>query len=857
MRLLLFYVLALVGLGTARAGGVRGRIATAQGEALPYAGIVVQGTSTGTLSNAEGRFELALPAGRYELVFQYLGFKTLTRSVVVTDDFQELNIVLEEQPLNLAQVQVGKGKEDPAYSIMRRAIAKARFHQLQIRSYSARAYTRSTALPKKIPFLLERSLKKEGVQEGKVFLNESITQISYRRPNTYNQKVLSTRNSLDNSTPTPNQYVLASFYSPEVADAVTPLSPKAFSYYRFEYEGFFEDRGEIVNKIKVIPKAYGQGVFRGSLFIIEDRWAIHSFDFQTLYESLDIQVKQLFSPVQNVWLPINQQFRIEGGYLGFSGEFKYVVSMNYQKLDVDPNLKEDIVINDHKKEETKPATSRKADLEKMIEQQKEFSTKNFRKLIKEYEKEKKQERKDAGQDARVVREDSISIDPLANKRDTTYWETLRPVPLTPLETKSYRIQDSVRIIKQARVDKDSTRNDSTTFRASHLLTGHTYKWKNRTTFTYESPLNSLVYNTAEGYVFDASVEWVRRWGKNYQVSLRPLGRYSLGRKRVSGTLQSRIGNRKWSAMVEGGEYIYQFNPNAPISPGLNSVTSLLFEQNFMKLYQKQFLRADFTYRYLGDILTVSTGLELARRSEIANLERAKPYINWKDRAFTPNRPDNEETASTAFSTHEALLWNLNLNLRPWQKYAIRNGQKRYWYNNGPSFLVALRGGIPMNESAPDYTLLEGAVRQNLDTGPRSQIQYSVGGGSFISSRRMYFPDYRHFMGNEFFFQMGDPLTQFRMLPYYQYSTASRYFQGHVLWSTQRFFLTRLPFVRMEGLKETVQGHYLATPSLSNYTELVYGLDGILRLFRVEVVGRFQNGSYQGLGFRIGTTLRLR
>ena len=252
----------------AEAGGVRGLITTARNEPLPYAGIVVQGTSTGTLANAEGRYELTLPAGTYALIFQYLSFKTLIKTITIGDGFLDLNVTLEEQPLNLDAAKVGRGKEDPAYSVMRRAIAKARFHQLQVRSYTARAYTRSTALPTKIPFLLERRLKKEGVQEGKVFLNESMTEITYRRPNTYNQKILSTRNSLDNSTPTPNQYVLASFYSPEVGGATTPLSPKAFAYYKFEYEGFFEDRGEIVNKIKVIPKAYGEGTFRGSLYII-------------------------------------------------------------------------------------------------------------------------------------------------------------------------------------------------------------------------------------------------------------------------------------------------------------------------------------------------------------------------------------------------------------------------------------------------------------------------------------------------------------------------------------------------------------------------------------------------------------
>lgn len=857
MRILCTIILFTFIHGLAMAGGVRGQITTLRGEALPYAGIVVRGTSTGTLANAEGRYELALAPGTYELVYQYLSFKTLTKSVTITDEYTVLDVQLEEQPLTLGELQVGKGKEDPAYSIMRRAVAKARFHQLQLRSYTARAYTRSTALPTKIPFLLEKALKKEGVQDGKAFLNETVTQISYSRPNNYSQKVLSTRNSLDNSTPTPNEYILASFYSPEVGNTVSPLSPRAFGYYKFEYEGFFEDRGEIINKIKVIPKAYGEGVFRGSIYIIEDRWAIHSFDLQTISQGLDVKVRQLFNPVQNVWLPINQQFEIKGGYLGFAGEFKYVVSMNYQKLDVDPNLREDIVILDHKKEETKAPVNRKADLEKMIEQQKEFSTKNFRKLIKEYEKEEKKERKAEGEDVRVVRQDSITVDSLANKRDTTYWQMLRPIPLTPLEVKSYEIQDSVLVVKQEKMKKDSAKNDSTSFKVMHLLTGHSYKFKNQNSLTFESPLASLVYNTVEGFVFDVALEWRKRFGKDYRVSVKPLARYSIGRERLSGTLQSQIGNRKWNFGVSGGEYMYQYNPDNPISPGLNSTTTWFFEQNFLKIYQKQFLRTEYTYRYLGDILSVRTGLEWANRSELSNLEETRTFIDWKNRAYTPNRPATSELADTGFPNHQALLWDLNFTLTPWQKYAIRNGQKRYWYNNGPTFTLGFRRAIPTSDLSPDYTLLQGGIRHTLDISPRSGLQYAVNGGGFLTNKKLYFPDFRHFMGNEFFLQTGDALTDFRMLPYYQYSTSSRFVQAHTVWSTQRFLLTRIPLLRIAGLKETLQVHYLATPSVSNYTELVYGLDGIARLFRIELVGQFIGGNYQGIGFRVGTTLRLR
>lgn len=271
MRFFLFSFLFCFIVSLAQAGGIKGRIANKKGEALPYAGIVIKGTSEGTIANDEGLYEFSLPAGSYEVVFQYLGFKTLTQNVVVGNDFKELNITLEEQALNLDEVKVDNKREDPAYTIMRKAISKARFHQLQVRSYTAKVYSRSTALPTKIPYLVERRLKKEGVQEGKAIINESVAEIQYRRPNNFKQHIISTRNSLDNSIPSPNEYILASLYSPEIAGTISPLSPKAFSYYRFEYEGYFEDRGQIINKIKVIPKAYGEGIFRGSLYIIDER----------------------------------------------------------------------------------------------------------------------------------------------------------------------------------------------------------------------------------------------------------------------------------------------------------------------------------------------------------------------------------------------------------------------------------------------------------------------------------------------------------------------------------------------------------------------------------------------------------
>lgn len=853
MYLFRFALLLCLTASLARAGGIKGRISTKTGDALPYAGIVIKGSSEGTIANEEGLYEFDLAPGKYELVFQYLGFKTLTQTVVVGSEFLVLNITLEEQALSLEEFTIDNKKEDPAYTIMRKAIAKARFHQLQVRAYTAKVYSRSTALPTKIPYLLEKRFLKEGIKEGQAIINESVAEIQYRRPNNFKQHIISTRNSLDNSIPSPNEYILASLYSPEIAGTISPLSPKSFAYYKFEYEGYFEDRGLIINKIKVIPRAYGEGVFKGSLFIIDDRWSIHSYDLQTTTSGLDIYAKQIFNPVQNIWLPVNQQFRIKGSYLGFAGEFKYLVSLTYQKMDIDPGLKEEITVTDPKVDPDNEQKKKKENLEKMIREQKAFSTKNLKKYTKDYDKQLKKERRQNGISSRVVRADSIVIDTLANKRDSTYWDTLRPIPLTVSEVHSYSMQDSIQVVKEAR--REGSRPDSVYFKPHHILVGNSYSFTNRNFLKIESPFLGFYYNTVEGYALNLAAEWQKKWGKSNYFSVRPYARYTFGRDKFNGNVRMDIGNSHSHLMLTGGEMVNQINRENPITPFGNTVSTLIFERNRAKLYQSKFAKASYNVRNIFDILNVNASLEYEQRKELFNMEHLYSLIDWGNRRFTPNRPLNDELSNTGFPDHDAMIFQLGADIRPWRRYIVRNGEKRYLRTKKPAFNILYKAGLPFAGDV-DYKFLQGSVRQTIDLGPRNTVSYSVKGGGFISKKNLYFPDFRHFLGNESFFRMGDPLTQFRSLPYYEHSTRQWFVEGHALWAMQRFMITQIPALRLTGIKETIQVHYLFSPTSRHYSELVYGLDHVLRFFRVETVAQFDGAKLHQIEFRVGTIFRI-
>ena len=879
--------------------GLRGTVKNAQGDVLPFAAVIVKGTANGTITNAEGRYEIALASGKYDIIFQYLGFQTIQKSIEIGTGFSTLDATLEEQAFRLAEVQTKAGNEDPAYTIMRRAIAKSRFHQLQVQRFKARVYTKSSVTILDLPNLAEMAFRKQlkeaerdfNFKVGVPILNETVAEVSFSQPNTYQQRIIANRNSQGDFL-SPNQFYNASFYNPTVGGVVSPLSPKAFAYYKFEYKGTFRENGPDgkpveISKIQVIPRQYGEGVFRGTIYILENTWAIHSLQLETVNNiGISITIRHQCTPVQGVWMPTNQRYNGNGSYLGIKATGYYIRNLTFNEFVVNPAFVEDIEVADEKK--GAPAqTLSKSDikgqqLDELVKKQKEFSTKNLRQMVKEYEKQEKQARKNRKEDVTVVRNDSMVVDSMARKRSNVFWDSLRSVPLTTAESKSYRKADSLGLVREIKASGtvDTTRRDSTAsaarskkkssnkFSAGQLLSGNTWRLSKQTSLSYTSPLARIEYNTVEGYTLEGALNL--RYRKKIDSVNRfvqiPLGewnvggtgRYQFGRKGFVGYGQTSYQYKTTRIGLSGGRYLYQFNPDDPISPFLNSLTTLFFEQNFIKLYQKDFLNLSISASPFKNRVTLSGSLDYAQRTELPNYrEDLKPWINWKNRTFTANRPDNAEVLSTAFPTHTALVLNVTASGRLGAtQYIIRNGRRiARRDNDAPLLTLNYRKGM----AEVDYDFVQASISHSFETGIRSRLNYQLSAGTFLNNRKLYLPDFKHFAGNEFFFQQGDAVSSFRLLPYYQYSTSDRFAEAHVLAEFRKLLVTQLTLVRLIGLKENLFVHYLYTPSSKNYTEIGYGLDGIipqvLPFFRVEVISQWQNATYQGLGFRIGTTIK--
>ncbi|MFD2286523.1 carboxypeptidase-like regulatory domain-containing protein [Pedobacter petrophilus] len=87
-----------------------GTIKDGRGEALPGAGIYVSGYQIATVSDNDGKFNLRLNPGNYDLLIQLIGFTPLNKNVVIADKSININLTLTESVTQLAEVTI---KPDP------------------------------------------------------------------------------------------------------------------------------------------------------------------------------------------------------------------------------------------------------------------------------------------------------------------------------------------------------------------------------------------------------------------------------------------------------------------------------------------------------------------------------------------------------------------------------------------------------------------------------------------------------------------------------------------------------------------------------------------------------------------------
>ncbi len=878
---LLLTVLGWVLARPAQAGTIKGRVSGTNNEALAFANVAVRGSATSTGSNDQGQYQLKLPAGQYQLVFQYVGYRPRTESVRVPggDSTLVLNVALAPEAYSLGEVAVRGSDRDPAYAIIQQAQQWRGYHQREVATFQARLYIKSLIRLSETPSKVF-GLFKVGpdVKPGILYLSESLSDIRFMQPNIIKERMISSRVSGDSRGISFNRAQTGlDFYDNVLKPSfsqrgfVSPIANNSFLFYQYELVGTSQQGGELVHKIKLIPRRRTDPVFSGFVYIVDGSWRLHSVDVRLTKDAQldyvdDLHIEQLFAPapgVPHVWALQSQKLSVNFSAFGFKGSgYATAIVSNYNHVvatyPAPPEVKKPVAAA------AQPTPAQPAappviapvttkELTRQIKRQKP----DLAGLNRQVRRQVKQARRDSVRNdpfAQMKKGEVMLVEKGVNERDSAYWNQLRPVPLTEEEKLDYHKKDSSEVVRNSRPYQDSLDRKRNEFTPTKLLLGG-YTYRNtfrKRSFSVDPIFNELQYNTVEGYVLNAQATYTQRTDNRRFVTLTPTLRYGFQNQQLQPSLAlswqlDAVKLRQVSLVA--GRTIENFDRNSQLTPFINSVYSLLANRNYAKLYR----RDGTEISYLWEPVNGLTVRGMASYFDRHELENTSTYL-WHDvrgRAFTSNQPVAEEMAEgTGFGRSRATTLSLVVSYRPGTQYITRPDGK---YNLGtkyPTFTGQIRQGVGVLGTHVRYTLLQGSVRQTVQLGLLGTSAYEAVIGGFVGSQaNLTFIDFRHFSGNRTIFTGN--FSQFQLLDYYQFSTRHSYFEGHFNHHFNGFIFNKIPLLKVLKWQEVFSLNYLQTSQSGPYLELGAGIEHIFKLGRVDFFTSMQRGEPNLSGIRIG------
>ena len=444
----------------------------------------------------------------------------------------------------------------------------------------------------------------------------------------------------------------------------------------------------------------------------------------------------------------------------------------------------------------------------------------------------------------------------SNKKDSAYWEKSRPVPLTKEETKDYILRDSLHNIRESKPYLDSIDKISNKFKIRSLFFGYNYYNRaKKQRYSYSSLTRNVKYNTVQGLVLGMNVNYNKELENRKRLNIGGLINYGFSNKKWNGQLGFiHYYKPKKSSFysISIGREAKQFNSARPISTLINTAYSLLYEANYMKLYEKSY--AGFIYN-----TEITNGLIFNGKIEYQN---RKPLMNnsdftFNDREnidFTSNNPIFPENDSTFFfQEHQALNLSVQFRINIKQKYYTRPYQKINIGSKYPTIILNYKKGIKnFIGSDTNFDFLKLTIKDNLNFKLFGNSSYSISAGKFFNKKDIEFIDYHHFKGNQTIFSVFDN-TSFNLLDYYTYSTNNYFLEAHLEHNLGGLLLKKIPLIRKLKLNEVVGIHYMKSNTLSNYFEFSVGIEK-LRLVRLAFVSSFLNGKHHNTGIRLGLSM---
>lgn len=391
---------------------LKGRIIDAvTGLPLSFANIRVLETTNGTAANVTGEYSLKLSIGSYKLAASFIGYETDTVKVNLTNSLT-VNFALNPATVELAEVTVTPGI-NPSIEIIKKAIQRKHERNSRLNSYIFYGYTKGKILTTED---ISASSNRVGIGLGTADTSElKITGIIenqskgyFLKPNYYKEEILA-RKQTSNFPSTINILtggrLIQNFYSDDIQffgnNLLSPIADNSLNYYYFYIEDTLAMDKNKIFQIYFSTIDNDDPGFYGRIFIKDKTYDLLKIDVDLNAAAnpggifTKVNIFQQFTVYDSIYMPIDYRLFVEGNYLGL---FKFGFELNSILYDyeINPGLASD----------------------------------DFSMLV-------------------------LKVQPAADEKDSTYWQSVQTIPATSIETRAYQRIDSLESIERTFWDRFS------------------------------------------------------------------------------------------------------------------------------------------------------------------------------------------------------------------------------------------------------------------------------------------------------------------------------------------------------------------------------------------------------------------
>jgi hypothetical protein len=771
---------------------LRGYVYSEANEPLVGATIRIVNDNKGTISDEKGKYEIRLLQGLNRISVSTTGFQTELFEVIAEKDLVK-NVFLKIDQKQLDEFVVRVKKKDFSYEVIKNVLENKAKVLNQYQNYKAKVYIKSVEefekknvkkkeddLPPKLDEQLnvedKKTTKKDTIPNLNIFECQLI-----RHQNSAGQqkeersavKKIGDQHTLFFKSVTDGEF---NFYEnhqkiAKIGDnAITsPLSDLTFLSYKFQLLKYYFEGKDKIYRIKVTPRDLGNALYEGEIEVFEDTWVLKSVDLKITKRGLllydEFGVKQVFENTQNRWMPSQTTYSWK----------------------------------------VKEGGTKKTGTTEVIQSDYEFDLTLPKRFF--------------GDEVGITTAE-------AYKKDSTFWESIRPHPLTVDERKVVKEKDRLEILHNSKAYLDSidrVYNKITVPKIIYSGIGHINRTK-KTTWYYDPILGLIDPLAIGGWRVRYGISYYKRYENRKQISVNTNFTYGFKNTDLKGSINANY----FYNPIKVSSINVAFGSGFNIINGAATIKDIARRSNF---YQNKF----FEIRHRTELFNgfyLNTQLYTEVRSDLSNYK----FGELGDRVFTNNNVQ-------FFPTSQVYKSTFGIEYTPRQLYLREPNQKLILGSKYPTFNIDFQKAWQLTGKSNNvFAYVSASMRQTFNVGILGTSEYRINVGRFLDTTRLAVMDYKYMRGGDSHF-FSPSMYTYQLIPK-TFEVFNWYFESHYSHQFNGFLTSKIPLFNKTKIREVAGGGFLYVPERKyQYSEVFFGLNRVFKIGRE----RIRLGTYYVIG----------